>query len=60
MSLTNYLKKEASYFPWDSAINALSYVTIALQRTQAYGDFKVVKYAREYEPKYDDLNHLPK
>ena len=41
MELTKYLTKEESWFPWDAAITSLSYVSSALKRTEAYGDFKV-------------------
>ncbi|XP_067940049.1 aminopeptidase Ey-like isoform X2 [Watersipora subatra] len=55
MALTKYLEKEESYFPWDSAIGSLSYVSAALERTPAYGDFKTY-YKKLILPYYNKFN----
>lgn len=41
LTLTEYLADETEYLPWRSALNALRFVDDMLERTSAYGLFKV-------------------
>jgi len=54
--LTKYLLKEESWFAWDAAITSLSYVSSALKRTEAYGDFKTY-YKTLITPFYNKFNN---
>lgn len=41
LGVTSYLKNEKEYIPWAAALSNLKYLRNMLQRSAAYGDFKV-------------------
>ena len=41
LSITSYLHKETEYIPWSAALTGLRYLDDMLERTAAYGKFKV-------------------
>ncbi len=43
LSITSYLHKEQDYVPFSAALEGFKFMGAMLQRTAAYGDFKVHK-----------------
>ena len=41
LDITSYLHKETEYLPWSATLTGLRYLDDMLERTAAYGNFKV-------------------
>ena len=41
LGVTKYLSNEREYIPWAAAMNGLNYLDSMLERSEAYGEFKV-------------------
>jgi len=40
-NVTQFLKDDDEYLPWESFLNAFSYISVMLKKTSSYGNFKV-------------------
>ncbi len=45
LGITRYLAREEHYIPFSTALDSLGYIKSMLERTVAYGDFKVTSRA---------------